>query len=209
MASRTRLRRRAGQRRPRGREPERLRRESPTATGATRARVARAATSPSNPTNWRTLYGTWYNGSVTRCDQETGVRWDVSPTVAYPESEFQAVWTLPVVFSEAGSHALYFGNEYVWRTTDGGQSWDKASPILTRKDPGAPPNLDPATADDLTAFERASDHWGVVYTIAPSPIDAGRVWAGTDDGLIWVTTDACGTWTNVTPPGLKPWAWSR
>ncbi len=159
-----------------------------------------------DPTDWRTLYGTSYNGSVTRCNQETGARWDVSPTVAYPESEFQAVWTMPVVFSEAGSHALYFGNEYVWRTTDGGQSWDKASPILTRKDPGAPPNLDPATADDLTAFERASDHWGVVYTIAPSPIDAGRVWAGTDDGLIWVTTDACGTWTNVTPPGLKPWA---
>jgi photosystem II stability/assembly factor-like uncharacterized protein len=159
-----------------------------------------------DPANWRTLYGTSYNGSVTRCDQETGARWDVSPTAAYPESQFQAKWTMPVVFSQAGSHALYFGNEYVWRTTDGGESWDKASPILTRKNPGAPPNLDAATADDLTAFERSSDHWGVVYTIAPSPLDAKRVWAGTDDGLIWLTADACATWRDITPPALKPWA---
>jgi photosystem II stability/assembly factor-like uncharacterized protein len=159
-----------------------------------------------DPANWRTLYGTSYNGSVTRCNQETGARWDVSPTAAYPESEFQAKWTMPVVFSQAGAHALYFGNEYVWRTTDGGESWDRASPILTRKNPGAPPNLDAATADDLTAFERSTDHWGVVYTIAPSPLDARRVWAGTDDGLIWLTTDACASWQNVTPPALKPWA---
>jgi photosystem II stability/assembly factor-like uncharacterized protein len=159
-----------------------------------------------DPTNWRTLYGTSYNGSVTRCDQKTNVRWDVSPTVAYPDSQFQAVWTMPVVFSEAGSHALYFGNQYLWRTTNGGQSWDMASPILTRKDPGAPSNLDSATANDLTALERSSDHWGVVYTIAPSPLDARRVWAGTDDGLIWLTTDSCATWTNVTPPELKPWS---
>ncbi|HVC19287.1 MAG TPA: hypothetical protein VNE16_04350, partial [Vicinamibacterales bacterium] len=123
-----------------------------------------------DPTNWRTLYGTSYDGSVTRCNQATGVRWNVSPTMGYPESRFQAKWTMPVVFSRAGSHALYFGDEYVWRTTNGGQSWTKASPILTRKNPGAPPNLDPATAHDTTAFERSSDHWGVVYTIAPSPL---------------------------------------
>ncbi len=159
-----------------------------------------------DPTNWRTLYGTSYDGSVTRCDQETNVRWDVSPTVAYPDSQFQAKWTMPVVFSEAGAHALYFGNQYVWRTTDGGQSWDRTSPVLTRKNPGAPPNLDSATAADLTALERSSDHWGVVYAIAPSPLDAKRVWAGTDDGLIWVTEDSCATWRNVTPPALKPWA---
>ncbi len=159
-----------------------------------------------DPTNWRTLYGTSYDGSVTRCDQATGVRWDVSPTVAYPDSQFQAKWTMPVVFSQAGSHALYFGNQYVWRTTDGGQSWDQASPILTRKNPPTPPNLDSATAADQTALERSSDHWGVVYTIAPSPLDAKRIWAGTDDGLIWLTTDSCATWKNVTPPALKPWA---
>ena len=159
-----------------------------------------------DPTDWRTLYGTSYNGSVTRCNQATGVRWDVSPTVAYPDSQFQAVWTPPVVFSEAGSHALYFGNQYLWRTTDGGQSWDMASPILTRKDPGAPPNLDSATAADLTALERSYDHWGVIYAIAPSPLDARRVWVGTDDGLVWVTTDSSADWTNVTPPELKPWS---
>ncbi len=159
-----------------------------------------------DPDNWRTLYGTSYDGSVTRCDQVTGVRWNVSPQLAYPDSEFQDVWTMPVVFSQAGTHALYFGNQYLWRTTTGGQSWDRASPILTRKNPGAPPNLDPATAHDLTAFERSHDHWGVIYTIAPSPLDPTRVWVGTDDGLIWLTTDSCRTWTNVTPPELKPWS---
>ena len=75
---------------------------------------------------------------------------------------------------------------------------------MTREDPGAPPNLDEATAADAPKDRRR----GVIYTIAPSPIPAhaGTIWIGTDDGYIQVTTDGGASWRNVTPPELTPWS---
>jgi hypothetical protein len=76
------------------------------------------------------------------------------------------------------------------------------SPDLTREDPGVPPNLDAATAADAPKGKRR----GVIYTIGPSPVRAGEIWAGTDDGLIQLTQDEGKTWANVTPPDLTPWS---
>src|SRR5262249_53856761 len=97
---------------------------------------------------------------------------------------------------------LYFGAQMVFRTADGGNSWQPISPDLTREDPGAPPNLDPPTAADAPEHKRH----GVVYTIAPSYVRAGEIWAGTDDGLIHLTQDGGRTWSNVTPAELTPWS---
>ena len=74
-------------------------------------------------------------------------------------------WTLPLVFSEADPHALYFSNQFLFKTTNGGESWTTISPDLTREDPGVPPNLDEATANDAPTDKRR----GVIYSIAPSP----------------------------------------
>jgi photosystem II stability/assembly factor-like uncharacterized protein len=152
------------------------------------------------------LYGTSYDGSVTRCRQATGIRQDISPQLAWPDTSFRAVWTMPVVASEADSTAIFFANQHVFETRDRGASWRVISPDLTRDKPPIPANLDSATAQDLTGIERASSHWGVVYTIAPSPVRAAEIWAGTDDGLIWVTRDDGATWANVTPPGITAWS---
>ena len=134
------------------------------------------------------------SGTVYRFDRRTGqsqliTPWPL-PGFAQPinQRKFRNTWTSPLVFSKAQPEALYFGTQFVLRTTDGGLHWTKASPDLTSL----------GTAE-------ARDH-GVVYTIAPSPKVAAQIWAGTDTGLIHLTRDAGKTWTNVTPPALSEWS---
>ena len=90
----------------------------------------------------------------------------------------------------------------LFRSADKGNSWTIISPDLTRTKPGIPANLDPNTAKDNSAGSRP----GVIYTIAPSPLLAGMIWAGTDDGKIQLTRDEGKHWTDVTPPALTPWS---
>ena len=90
----------------------------------------------------------------------------------------------------------------LWKTTDGGQHWEAISPDLTRKDWPVPANV--GKYRDTPAA--AASQRGVIYTVAPSPLDAGLIWAGTDDGLVHVTRDGGKSWQDVTPPALVPWA---
>ncbi len=148
-----------------------------------------------------------YGSTVTKCNMVTGASQNISPMAAYPGQNFRHTWTLPLAISPADKHALYFGNQFLFKTVDGGESWQKISPDLTRQDPGAPPNLDPTTARDTDYFERTyGPRWGVIYAIAPSPILAGEIWIGTDDGLIQMTRNGGLTWHNVTPPQLTAWS---
>ncbi|MFL6213190.1 MAG: hypothetical protein ACJ74J_04770 [Blastocatellia bacterium] len=138
---------------------------------------------------------------VTRCNVVTGESKNVSPERAMTVPA-RHTWTLPLVFSQADPHALYFSNQFLFKTTNGGESWAQVSPDLTREEPGVPPNLDEATAADAPESKRR----GVIYTIAPSPLRAPLVWVGTDDGLIQMSNDDGKTWQNVTPPALTPWS---
>jgi hypothetical protein len=107
------------------------------------------------------------------------------------------------VFSPADK-ALYYSNQFVFRTRDRGKTWAKISPDLTRLHPELPKTLDPVTSKDID--EPMTDRFGVVYTISPSPLDAKTVWVGTDDGLIHVTRTDGATWKDVTPPPLSAWS---
>jgi len=127
---------------------------------------------------------------------------NVSPERMLPPNTARHTWTLPLVFSQADPRALYFSDQFLFKTTNGGESWSQISPDLTREDPGVPPNLDAATAADAPEGKRR----GVIYTIAPSPLRAQTVWVGTDDGLIHKTDDDGKTWANVTPPELTSWS---
>ena len=145
--------------------------------------------------------------SPAKCIASTGVRHGISPLLAYPGQNFRQTWTLPVAFSMADKHEFFFANQFLFQTDDGGNSWRKISPDLTRQDPGIPSNLDPATARDTTYAERTfGPRWGVIYTIAPSPLLPHEIWVGTDDGYIQVTRNDGQTWRNVTPPELTPWS---
>jgi len=142
-----------------------------------------------------------FGGTVTRCNLITGETRNISPERDLPERA-RHTWTLPLVFSHADPHALYFSDQFLFKTTDGGEHWTRISQDLTREDPGVPPNLDEATAADAPETRRR----GVIYTIAPSPLRAPIVWVGTDDGLIHLTRDDGKTWQNVTPRELTPWS---
>ena len=150
-----------------------------------------------DPRNPELIYG----GFVERQDLGSEQIARIPPGITQHE-DLRRTWTLPVVFSPLDPRVLYFGAQFVFRTANGGDSWQAISPDLTREDPGRPQNLDPATASDASAEKRR----GVVYTIGPSPVRAGLIWAGTDDGLIQLTQDEGKSWTNVTPPELTPWS---
>jgi photosystem II stability/assembly factor-like uncharacterized protein len=150
-----------------------------------------------DPVNSEIIYG----GSVVRQDFHNEEVQQIPPTLMYP-GDYRRTWTLPLVFSEIEPHVLYFSAQVLFRTADGGNSWQKISPDLTREDPGVPGNLDAATAADVPPGKRH----GVIYTIAPSPKVAGEIWVGTDDGLVQLTRDEGKTWTDVTPKELTPWS---
>jgi photosystem II stability/assembly factor-like uncharacterized protein len=142
-----------------------------------------------------------YGGKVTRFDIATGQTQDVSPVILRT-GKFRFNRTAPLIFSPADPHILYLGSNVLFQTTEGGHSWQIISPDLTREDPGAPANLGRLAENDPAKGK----HRGVIYSLAPSPLDANLIWAGTDDGLIWLTRDAGKNWQNVSPPELTPWS---
>jgi photosystem II stability/assembly factor-like uncharacterized protein len=144
-----------------------------------------------------------YGGGVEKLDLRTDQTHSVDPTLAEPDDIYRKTWTLPLVFSRRDPKVLYYGNQKLFRTADGGAHWKTISPDLTREDPAVPRNLDAVTAaNNLGNGPRR----GVIYSIAPSPLDAKLLWIGTDDGLVWRSVDDGGHWTNVTPSAIGDWS---
>ena len=146
-----------------------------------------------------------YGGGAGRCDQNLNIPASLGGALPAPDPNDpnRKTWTLPQVFSPA-DEALYYSNQFIFRTRDRGKSWEKISPDLARVNPEVPKALDPVTAKDID--EAMTDRFGVVYTISPSPLSATTIWAGTDDGLIYVTQNDGRQWTNVTPPEITAWS---
>ncbi len=142
----------------------------------------------------------------------SGSRFDLAlnrnvPGTAAPEVpdgvKVRTDWTQPLVLSRADPRALYYANQYVFKSTDSAQTWTRISDDLTRPAPAVPTTLDEAGAADV---DPNRGNGGVIYTIAPSPLLVPMVWVGTDDGLVKVTTDEGKEWKDVTPPALTPWS---
>jgi photosystem II stability/assembly factor-like uncharacterized protein len=145
--------------------------------------------------------GVIFGGTGQRFDLETNTSLGGTTAPRSPDCA-RSDWTQPLVFSKADPKALYYSDQYVFKTVDGAVTWTQISQDLTRPDPGVPPTLDAAAAAQVDRNGKR----GVVYTIAPSPIAAPTLWVGTDDGLIHLTTDDGKTWQNVTPSALTPWS---
>jgi photosystem II stability/assembly factor-like uncharacterized protein len=101
-----------------------------------------------------------FGGTVEKCNVVTGEMKNVTPETPGQGVTYRHAWTQPLVFSQADRRALYFANQFVYKTSDGGESWAKKSDDLTREDPGVPPNLDAAAAADAPSGTRR----GVVYS---------------------------------------------
>jgi hypothetical protein len=122
-------------------------------------------------------------------------------TTEISERKYRAPWTPVLVFSPVQTNTIYLGTQYVMKTIDGGLHWQTISPDLTgaKKGDGSKPEA-PVTLEN--AKERG---YGVVYTIAPSPLSATEIWAGSDTGLIHLTRDGGKTWSKITPSGVSEW----
>ena len=141
-----------------------------------------------------------FGGKLTRYDRRTGQAKDILP-VPLPSPDFRMLRTEPVVFSPVDPHLLFFSGNTLWETRDRGEHWKQISPDLTRKTYDLPACIGKYRSE---AGPQATQR-GVIYTVAPSPLDVNRIWCGTDDGLIHLTTDGGKNWSNVTPPAISAW----
>jgi photosystem II stability/assembly factor-like uncharacterized protein len=163
-----------------------------------------------DPKDENIVYFTDTYGGVDRHDLRTSFSQNITPwpfdvfNTPINQRRYRDPWTPVLVFSPADKTTLYLGTQYVMKTTDGGLHWTKISPDLTgavARDASVTPAAGITTP--ANAMQRG---YGVVYTIAPSPLRADEVWTGSDTGRIHVTTDGGKSWQDVTPPGLSPWS---
>jgi photosystem II stability/assembly factor-like uncharacterized protein len=145
--------------------------------------------------------GVVYGGDGQRWNLDANIPIEGTTSPKSPEPA-RSDWTQPLVFSAADPHALYYANQFLFKTTDGAKTWTQISPDLTRPEIFIPLTLDAAASSSTDRNGKR----GVIYTIAPSPIRAPMVWVGTDDGLIQLTTDDGKSWQNVTPAAITPWS---
>jgi photosystem II stability/assembly factor-like uncharacterized protein len=141
-----------------------------------------------------------YGGKLTRFRHSTGDVQDVSP--APVRGKYRFLRTAPVIFSPVDPHLLFYAGNVLFRTTNGGKSWDVVSPDLSRETPEVPDSIGVYRKPEMAKQPRR----GVIYTVAPAKKDVNVIWAGTDDGLIHHTADGGKTWVDVTPPGLTAWS---
>ncbi|MGB8913570.1 MAG: glycoside hydrolase, partial [Candidatus Sulfotelmatobacter sp.] len=136
---------------------------------------------------------------VTKFHWSTGQVQNITP-IPMRNSEYRTDRTEPTMFSPIDPHTLYFASNLLFKTTDGGNSWQTISPDLTRENPGIPPSIGTLAPKD------ADKKRGAIYALAPSFKNINTLWAGTDDGLLWLTRDGGKKWNDITPKELTPWS---
>ena len=137
---------------------------------------------------------------VSRDHISTGQSQDVSP-ITGTSGKYRTVRTEPLMFSPVDPHILYFGASVLFKTMDGGHTWQVISPDLGRKQNAIPASLGKMTKDDPNAEKQR----GVIYSLAPSFMNVNLLWAGTSDGLLWMTNDGGKNWKDVTPKEITSW----
>jgi len=161
-----------------------------------------------NPFNWREVYTGSENGSYNRYDPLTYNLESIKPkmeTIINPQAldlgstlpgadVLRYNWSAPLVLSPHDPQTLFLGSQYVFRSNNGGRTWEIISPDLTSRDPG---KIQVGKSGGITPDNTGAEDHCTVFTLSPSPVDAGILWAGTDDGLVQLTRDAGRSWQNV------------
>ncbi len=150
-----------------------------------------------DPLNSNIIYG----GKISRYNKLTGQVQSITPQ-PIRDGKYRYVRTEPVIFSPVDPKTLYFAGNVLFKTQNGGESWQVISPDLSREHWDIPSSVGIYSNDELKQMPRR----GVIYTVAPSPLSINITWAGTDDGYIHITKNGGKTWTNVTPPAITSWS---
>ena len=160
-----------------------------------------------DPLNPDIVYGAGLGGRISKWNARTAQAQNVSPwpVSSYAENprevKYRYDWITPLAISAAPPHAMYTAAQVVFRSTDGGQSWQTISADLSGADPKAVGCTDDAKVSRATACG-----YGSVFAIAPSPLRDGLVWVGTGNGRVHLTTNGGDDWREVTPKGLEDWS---
>jgi photosystem II stability/assembly factor-like uncharacterized protein len=147
-------------------------------------------------------------GTVTRFDRRTGFSQDISPWPApipdeIAQRKYRAPWSPVLIFSPVDTKALYLGTQFAMKTVDGGLHWETISPDLTGAIGNGQETTTPGTPTNDSAKKEG---YGVISTIALSPLNRDLIWTGSDTGLIHLTRDGGKTWKDATPQGLTDWS---
>lgn len=157
------------------------------------------------PGDSRYCYAQSQGGSLRRFDVTTGWNKSIRP-VADGNEKLRFNWNAALAQDPFDNNTIYFGSQYVHKSTDRGETWTKISPDLTTNDPEKQKQ---DQSGGITKEATGAENHCTVITIAPSPISKNVIWAGTDDGMIQVTRDGGQTWENTAPriKGIPRNAW--
>ncbi|MFW6145416.1 MAG: VPS10 domain-containing protein [bacterium] len=160
----------------------------------------------SDPDDPNKGYSMWQEGNLMRFDIETGERKQIRPAPPADSIELRFNWNTPLAISPFDPNVLYFGSQYVHKSTDKGDSWEVISPDLTTDNPEWQQQ---EKSGGLTIDATGAENFTTIFSLAPSPVDKNVLWAGTDDGNIQITRDGGENWSNVTDniPGLPDNTW--
>ena len=159
-----------------------------------------------DPSDPNYVYAESQGGEIGRVNLKTLESRNIKPQPNYGEGKLRFNWNTPIQVSPNDKGAVYIGAQFLFRSRDHGQTWDRISPDLTTNDPEKQKQEE---SGGVTVDNSDAETHTTIYSISESPREAQTIWVGTDDGNVQVTRDAGKTWTNVVAnvPNLPPASW--
>jgi len=151
-----------------------------------------------DPEDPNTVYAQYQNGGLSRFNLKTGENVDIIPQPEPGQPAIRWFWDAPLIISPHSHTRLYFGSQILWQSDDRGDTWRPVSPDLSRQiDRNKLKMMGRVWGVDALDKNTSTSFYGSIVTIGESPIKAGLLWVGTDDGLIQVSEDDGGTWRKL------------
>jgi len=160
-----------------------------------------------DPRDPEIVYAGSYGGEITRYNHHSGEEMNITPWPVNPigaaaaDQKYRFQWTEPIVFSPHEPHVLYFAAQVLFKTSDEGMHWEIISPDLTRNDK----SKQQASGGPITKDNTGVEVFDTIFSVVESPVQKDLIWAGSDDGLVHITTDGGKNWSNVTPKAMPEW----
>jgi photosystem II stability/assembly factor-like uncharacterized protein len=158
-----------------------------------------------DPTDPDAVYAESQGGYIGRVDRKTWASRDIQPKAGYKE-KLRFNWNTPIHASPTNKGTIYIGAQFLFRSRDRGDTWERISPDLTTNDPEKQKQ---ELSGGVTVDNSSAEMHTTIYGISESPLDGNVLWVGTDDGNVQLTRDGGKTWANVAGnvPGLAKGSW--